>query len=99
MNRILAKSGLLLTLVIALSLPALAGDQLISINEATVEELTELPRVGPTVAERIVSYRDENGPFERIEEIMNVRGIGVKTFERLKDRITVGDDHKPGKGR
>ncbi len=62
----------------------------IDINSAAVEELMELPGVGRAYAERIVAFRDENGPFESVEAIMNVRGIGEKTFERIRDRIRIG---------
>ena len=66
----------------------------VNINEASVEDLQTLPRIGKTVAQRIVSFREEHGPFERIEELMNVRGVGEKTFMRLKERITVGSKGK-----
>ena len=61
----------------------------ININTATAEELAQLDRVGPKYAERIVAYRTENGPFKAPEEIMQVAGIGQKTYEANKDRITV----------
>ena len=61
----------------------------ININTANIEELTQLNRVGQKYAERIVAYRDENGPFKVPEEIMLVAGIGEKTFEANKDRIVV----------
>lgn len=70
-------------------LVAQAGGK-IDINTASSEELQELYRVGPKTAEKIILYRDENGPFKKIEDIMNVSGIGEKTFERMKDLITVG---------
>ena len=66
----------------------------ININKASAEALQALPRIGKTVAQRIVAFREEHGPFERIEELMNVRGVGEKTFLRLKDRITVGSARK-----
>jgi competence protein ComEA len=66
----------------------------VNINTADVEELMTLPRVGPVIAQRIVDYRKENGPFTRPAELMNVKGIGEKTFESLKDRITVGEERK-----
>lgn len=62
---------------------------LLDINYASVEELETLPGIGPTLAENIVMYREENGPFLRIEDIMNVPGIGESTFERIKDLIYV----------
>ena len=61
----------------------------ININTASTEELVQLDRVGQKYAERIVAYRDTNGPFKAPEEIMQVAGIGQKTFEANKDRIVV----------
>jgi len=63
---------------------------LVNINTATTAELETLPRIGPTMAQRIVEYREANGPFATIEDIQNVPGIGPATFEGLKDRIAVG---------
>jgi competence protein ComEA len=63
--------------------------ELININTATVEELDSLPGIGPTIAQRIVDYRNENGPFNTIEDIQNVSGIGTSTFDEIKDLITV----------
>ena len=63
---------------------------LININTASASELSEnLPRIGETIAERIVEYREVNGNFKSIEEIMNVSGIGDKIFENIKDKICV----------
>lgn len=62
---------------------------LININTASVEELDELPGIGPTIAQRIIDYRDANGPFQTIEDILNVSGVGPSTFEQIKDLITV----------
>lgn len=62
----------------------------VNINTATVEELDEkLTGVGPAIAKRIVDYRNSVGKFNSIEEIMNVSGIGEKTFEKFKDLICV----------
>ncbi len=61
----------------------------ININSADVEELTELPGIGPSYARRIVEYRKEFGPFKKIEDLLNVRGIGDRTFEKIRDRITI----------
>jgi len=63
--------------------------KLVNINTATVEELVNLKRIGPSYAERIVQYREANGSFEKPEDIMKVPGIGLKTFEVNKDRITI----------
>jgi len=60
----------------------------ININKASAVELTQLKRIGPKLSERIVEYREKHGPFERPEDIIQVKGIGPKTFELNKDRIT-----------
>lgn len=61
---------------------------LIDINTASETLLTELPGIGPAKAKAIVEYRNRIGRFHRIEELMNVKGIGKKTFDKLKNRIT-----------
>ena len=67
-----------------------APDGKVNINTAGVDELVALPGIGKAYAERIVDYREKNGPFKRVEDILNVRGIGEKTYERIKDRLTLG---------
>ena len=61
----------------------------ININTATSQELSLLKGVGPSYAEKIVAYREANGPFSQPEDLVNVPGIGAKTFEANKDRIIV----------
>lgn len=68
-----------------------AGAGKININTASAVELQNLPRIGPKVAQRIVDYRTQNGPFKKIEDIMKVRGIGEKVFDQIKDLIIVGE--------
>ncbi len=68
-----------------------AGEGLININTASLEELDTLPGIGPTIAQRIIDYRTANGPFATIEDILNVSGIGSATFAEIEDLITVGD--------
>jgi len=68
--------------------PASPGGK-VNINTATVEQLDTLPGIGPAIAQRIVDYRQANGPFSAPEDIMNVKGIGEATFEELRDLITV----------
>lgn len=63
--------------------------QKININTADEATLDTLPGIGPSKAKRIIEYREQNGPFKSIEELKNVSGIGEKTFEQLKDLITV----------
>ena len=62
-------------------------DGKININTAPVEELVKLERIGPAYAEKIIAYRETNGPFEKPEDIIKVKGIGRKTYEANKDRI------------
>lgn len=61
----------------------------IDLNTATVDELMTLKRIGPKYAQRIVEYRKQAGPFTKPEDIVNVKGIGPKTWELNKDRIIV----------
>ena len=63
----------------------------VNINTATLEELDTLPGIGPALAEGIMEFREANGPFKSIEEITLVSGIGQVTFEKMKDRISVGE--------
>lgn len=66
----------------------------ININAASAEELDTLPNIGPARAADIISYREENGGFQTIEELKNIKGIGDKSFEDLKDLITVGENQE-----
>lgn len=69
---------------------ATAGEaRKVDLNTAGQQQLEELPGIGPRTAERIIQFREENGPFRRIEDLMNVRGIGEKKFQRLKDLVRV----------
>lgn len=61
----------------------------ININTASADELMTLPGIGPSTAEKIISYREQNGEFKKIEDIMNVSGIGEGKFNKMKDYITV----------
>lgn len=61
----------------------------ININQATVQELTMLERIGRSYATRIVAFREKNGPFQKPEDIMKVKGIGKKIWEANKNMIAV----------
>lgn len=65
-----------------------SNEDLVNINTASLEELDALPGIGPTTAQKILDYREENGPFSSIEDILNVSGIGPATFDEIKDLIT-----------
>ncbi|WP_005036593.1 ComEA family DNA-binding protein [Holophaga foetida] len=85
---------ILRTAVLALALPLFAGDRTpqapVNINTASVTELMQLPKVGAKTAERIVAYRKQHGGFKRTEELMNVKGIGEKSFAKLRTHLSVG---------
>ena len=64
-------------------------DGLININSANLEELKKISWVGDVKAQSIIEYREKNGGFKSIDEIKNIDGIGEKTFEKIKDKITL----------
>ena len=64
-------------------------DGLININSANLEELKKISGVGDEKAQSIIEYREKNGGFKSIDEIKNIDGIGEKTFEKIKDKITI----------
>jgi competence protein ComEA len=66
-----------------------APSMLVNINTAALEELDRLPDIGPLTAQSIIDYRTANGPFEAVEDIMDVPGIGLGMFEKIKELITV----------
>ena len=61
----------------------------IDLNSASASQLELLPQIGPVLSQRIINYRKTKGKFQRIEDVMKVSGIGEKTFEKIKDFITV----------
>ena len=73
---------------VALAAGAAEGRGQVNLNTATAEQLAYLPRVGPVVAERIVEYREANGGFDSVEDLLLVRGIGEKTFELIEPYVT-----------
>ena len=68
---------------------AASAKQLINLNAATLDQLETLPGIGRKTAERILEFRTKNGGFKRIEDLMNVKGIGEKSFLKLKPLIAV----------
>lgn len=69
--------------------PAGSGAGQVNINTADQAQLDTLPGIGPALAQRIIQYREVNGPFQSADDLKNVSGIGDKKFEQLKDLVTV----------
>ena len=63
--------------------------KLVNINLAGAEELQSLKGVGPAIAEKIIRYREENGRFEKAEDLTKVRGIGAAKFEKIRELISI----------
>lgn len=94
---------ILLAISLALSLPMTAAafgsitqnaerqELKVDLNQASASELQKLPGVGEKVAQRILEYREANGPFRAPEELMNVRGIGEKTYMNLEAYVTLSN--------
>lgn len=82
-----------LLMMVLLALPGLAADgKKVNINSADASQLALLPRVGPSIAQRIVEYRKQNGPFKKPEDLLLVRGIGDKTYELLKPYVATAGE-------
>ena len=72
------------------------AQQPVNVNAASAEELAEaLKGVGLNKATAIIQYRDENGPFKHVDELVNVKGIGIKTVDQNREMILLGDDAAP----
>jgi competence protein ComEA len=77
------------TVTVGLSQTILAEEGKINLNKATKADLETLSGIGPSKADAIIEYRETKGPFKTIEELMEISGFGEKTFEKLKENITV----------
>jgi competence protein ComEA len=73
---------------------AARSTEVVNLNSATATQIATLPGIGLKTADLVVQYRTKNGPFKKIEEIMNVRGIGEKSFLKIKDRLSVAEVNK-----
>ena len=104
MNRLMMALGALMIAGVMASAPVLAQDKPaakpaktaaapagpVNLNTATQAQLETLPGIGAAAAKRIIEYREKNGKFTKIEQLMNVKGIGEKSFLKLKPMITIG---------
>lgn len=77
-----------LAAVLSVPVSALAAEA-IDLNQASAEELVQLDGIGPVYAERIVEYRDENGPFDSVDQLTDVNGIGPKTLDAIRKQLEV----------
>lgn len=66
-----------------------APAQTVNVNTATAQQLEGVPGIGPSMAQRIVAYREKNGPFKKLEDLMNVQGIGEKSFLKLRPYLSL----------
>jgi len=98
MVRRVAVLSLFLALAAAPALPVAAQqspatsarpEAVINLNTATAADLESLPGIGPKAAQRILEYRQKSGGFKKVEDLMNVKGIGEKAFLKIKSRLTV----------
>lgn len=86
----------IILVLVALAAVAAAEDRatqgVVNLNTASAEQLQLLPRVGPALAERIVAFREANGPFRSADELAAVKGIGERTLEQMKPYLSVSGD-------
>lgn len=95
-RRVFVPTAVALTLLIAASAPPARAEgnaatplkPTVNINQATSAELARLPRVGGKLADRIVTHRTQHGPFKRVEDLMEVKGVGEKMFTHLKPYLS-----------
>jgi competence protein ComEA len=93
--------AVMVLLLLATAAPVLAADSTtdgqsasraapVDLNSATVEALIRIPGIGEVMAQRIVDWREEHGPFRRAEDLIKVKGVGEKTFDKLRPYVKVG---------
>ncbi|HIO69893.1 MAG TPA: helix-hairpin-helix domain-containing protein [Nitrospirales bacterium] len=82
----------LVSVVMVMSAAVAHADHNVNVNTATVNELKTVPGIGKVIAERIVEYRENERAFNTLEDLLNVKGIGKETLEKLRDHVTVGEE-------
>ena len=96
MNPFASRFGVALLALIVLTagtvVPLSAAERAdpIDLNRATAQDLIQLPGVGEAIAKRIVDFREQHGPFKRVEDLMKVKGIGEKSLEKIRPYVRVG---------
>ena len=97
-GRVLARVALLLILAATTAAAAdtvdatatPAATESVDLNSATTEQLTTIPGIGEAMAQRIIDWREEHGPFRRVEDLMKVKGIGERSLEKIRPHVSVG---------
>lgn len=103
MHRVVMSVLCSLVLIVSLAGPALtdavgaktataaaqAAGEVVDVNRADLEQLATLPGIGEKLAERINAYREENGPFKSVDDLLKVKGVGPKMLEKIRPLITV----------
>ena len=88
-----ARTGLILAAISLLAIAAAAQKnppaKPLDLNTATLEQLEQLPGIGPTTAQAIVQFREKSGPFKRVEDLRAIHGISKSKFEKLRPYVTV----------
>lgn len=91
-SKALRCASAVLMLAVAMAPATRGADGKVNINTASAEQLSMLPRVGPAVAGRIVEFREQNGSFKQVADLMLVRGIGEKTFELIEPYVAISGE-------
>ncbi len=82
----------IVSVVLALSAVVAYADHNVNINTATVDELMTVPEIGKVLAERINEYRENERSFKTVEDLLNVKGVGKATLDKIRDHVTVGEE-------
>ena len=85
----LKKTCFMLMVLALFSVTVYGSEGKIDINTATESELSELPGIGNGIAKRIIEYREEHNGFKRIDEVIMVKGIGIKKYEKIKELVII----------